>query len=131
MHLTSENFRTYAAMHYRNEHCISDEEFQEDLDRIKYIKKLFSAYRKSNELKERLVLNHIVVLYNIFEPRALTKMLLFKLQDSLDCLVPFLVFLGYVEDKKYIIDGKEFNPLHVKMDQVIIEKLRKIKYQNG
>lgn len=131
MLLTAENFRTYAAMHYRNEQCISDEEFQEDLDRIKYIKKLFSAYRKNNDIKERLVLNHIVILYNIFEHRALTKMLLFKLQDSLDCLVPFLVLLGYIEDKKYIIDNKEIYPLRIVMDQLIIDRLRTIKNQNG
>lgn len=126
MQLTSDNFVTFAAMHYRNETCLSDEEFQEDLDRYKYIKKLFSTYKRTGDLKERLILNHLVIMYNVFEPRALTEILLLKMKDSLDCLVPFLMLLGYLENKKYSIDNQDIWPYKVIMDQVIIDKLRTI-----
>lgn len=103
MIITDDTFPLYASMNYVNKSCETIEEFEEDLLRFKYIKKLFYNYKKKNILRERLILNHIVILYNVFESKACTKMLIFKLQDYLDLLYPFLIALNrlhgnYVDD---------------------------------
>ena len=76
--LTEDNFLLYAMKFYDNPHCMDVEEFNDDLKRIRYIKRLFKKYRETGELKERLVLNHLVVLYNMWEPTAITRMLLLR-----------------------------------------------------
>jgi hypothetical protein len=90
--LTDANFIIYAAKHYDNPQCFDTEEFYDDLKRFKYIKRLFNRYEITGELKERLVLNHIVVLYNVFGPHA-TRMLLLKLRGYYGYLKPFLVLI--------------------------------------
>ena len=72
------NFMLYAARHYNNPSCFDTLEFYEDLNRFKYIKRLFSRYDESGELKERLILNHIIILYNLFGIDATTRLLFFK-----------------------------------------------------
>lgn len=95
--LNEENFVLTAAKHYD---CVflNDEEFQEDLKRIAYIKRLFNTYRKTGELKERLILNHLIVLYNVFGLFA-TQMLFFKLDGYDQYLKTFLSFLSYMPDR--------------------------------
>jgi hypothetical protein len=97
--LTDANFVLYAAKNYVNPHCTDVIEFNEDLNRIKYIKRLFRKFCRNGELKERLILNHLVILYNVFDPKALTRMLIFKLIDYLQCLLPFLTYLGFIGEK--------------------------------
>ena len=87
--LNESNYFLYAAHHYLNP-CVDQQEFFEDLNRIKNIRRLFGRYEKKCELKERLILNHLVVLYNVFEHQALTRMLAFRLYDHLHLLKPFL-----------------------------------------
>jgi len=94
--LTDKNFPLFAAKYYENPHCIGLDEFTEDVNRIKYLKRLFSKYESKGELKERLILNHLVILYNVFETQALTKMLYFKLSDYDRSLSTFLYYLGYL-----------------------------------
>lgn len=72
-----------------------DEEFEDELKRIDYLKKLFKKYRLHGILKERLILNHLIVMYNVFEHTTLTRMLVFKLEEYLDLLKPFLLELNY------------------------------------
>ena len=91
--LDDSNFLLFAAKSYDNENCMDQLEFEEDLNRIKYIKRLFSKYRDGKELRERLILNHIIILYNVFEHRACTRMLCFRLYEYLNYLKPFLVYL--------------------------------------
>ena len=79
--LTEANFELYAAQHYDNPNCIDILEFQDDLSRIKYIKRLFKRYKETNDLKVRLILNHLVTFYNVFPPEYGTKMLIFKLEE--------------------------------------------------
>lgn len=127
--LDDSNFLLFAAKSYDNENCMDQLEFEEDLNRIKYIKRLFSKYRDGKELRERLILNHIIILYNVFEHRACTRMLCFRLYEYLNYLKPFLVYLQYwpegeispVGINKEKIIGSDIN-----MDVHIIEKLRKI-----
>ncbi len=93
--LTEKNFLLFAAKYYEDPNCVDVLEFQQDLDRIKYIKRLLKRYQESGELKERLILNHLVVLYNVFEHKALTRMLALKLNDYLHLLKPFLQYMEY------------------------------------
>ena len=93
--LTEKNFLLFAAKCYDNPNCVDVLEFQQDIDRIKYIKRLFRRYEDQDDLKERLILNHLVVLYNVFEPHSLTRMLVLKLENYLHILKPFLIYLGY------------------------------------
>jgi hypothetical protein len=116
--LTSKNFMVYAMKAYENPHCMDLEEFQEDLKRIKYIKRLFKKYLESGHLRTRLIINHMVVLNNVFGPEATKKMLFFKVEtDMLPCLKTFLVFLNYMKDNEYT---------EITMDQSIVKELREI-----
>lgn len=124
--LNQNNFLLYAARHYDNPSCESIEEFYDDLNRFKYLKRLFSKYAEGGELKERLILNHLIALYNLFGAVATTKMLFAKVdEEHWYILKPFLVYLGYlpervhgVNDRSYIICSD------IKMDADIVEKLR-------
>lgn len=122
------NFLLYAAKNYDNPSCFDTLEFYEDLNRFKYIKRLFSRYEETGDLKERLILNHIIVLYNVFGVPATTRMLFFKLNKYYNYLIPFLVFLNYCPDKVFGIglEGKTINISDIPMDQTIVAALRKI-----
>lgn len=89
------NFIIYAAHSYMNPNCASLTEFNEDLNKIKNIKKLFNVYKEKGVLKERLILNHLITMYNVFETQECTKMLVYKLLDYIDVLKSFLVYLNY------------------------------------
>jgi hypothetical protein len=126
--LTEDNFQIFAMKAYMNPHCTDMLEFNDDLKRIRYIKRLFRKYKESGELKERLILNHLMVLYNIFESRAMTRMLIMKLQDNLDCLKPFLILLSYWEDPSRfgLIEGKTIKDSEIPLDSGIVKSLRQI-----
>lgn len=99
MKLTDDNFILYAMHHYDNMQCHSIEEFEEDLRKFLYLKKLFSRYKNNGELRERLILNHIIVLYNIFG-NAATEMLFFRLKEYESELATFLVYLNRMPEDK-------------------------------
>lgn len=92
--LREENFLAVAAALYSNPQCTTDEEFYDDLARIKYLKKLLTRFEETGELKERLILNHIVVLCNVFGPTHTPRMLFLKMQKQFHLLKPFLEFLS-------------------------------------
>lgn len=122
--LTDSNFLLFATRHYDNPHCLDMKEFKEDLDRIKYIKRLFNRYRDTGDLKERLILNHIIILYNLFGSAA-TLILFFKLPGYEQYLKPFLMMLNQLPDK--IIGLKEvIHADEIDMDVGIVNKLREI-----
>ena len=126
--LDESNFLLYAAKHYDNAQCFDTVEFYEDLNRFKYIKRLFNKYRESGDLKERLILNHIMILYNLFGPLATTRMLFLKLRGYESYLIPFLVFLNYLPDViiGIGIENKTIHTSDIELDKSIIEALRKI-----
>lgn len=95
--LDDSNFILYAAKHYDNPQCYDIEEFYDDLKRFKYIKRLFGKYHDTGEIRENLILNHIVVLYNVFGEAA-TRMLFFKLVGHYSYLKPFLTVIGRMPD---------------------------------
>lgn len=97
--LAEDNFILYAAKHYDNPECFDTEEFLMDLNRFKYIKRLLNKYSETGILKETLILNHIIVIYNIFGVVAATRMLFFRLDGLYKYLKPFLEYLGYLPTK--------------------------------
>jgi hypothetical protein len=95
MKLTESTFLLFASKYYDNPNCADIVEFDEDLKRFQYLRKLFGRYRQDNDLKERLILNHLIVIYNIFGPEA-TNMLFMKLHDYHEYLKPFVVYLNFM-----------------------------------
>ena len=126
--LTEANFALYAAKSYQKPVCADISEFQEDIGRIRSLSRLLQKYARTGELKERLVLNHIVVFYNMFEHRAATRMLAHRLYDHLKTLKPFLVLLGYWPEKIEPIAAKKNGIIgsDVPMDPRIVDALRRI-----
>lgn len=116
--LTNSNFSAYASRYYDNRQCTSMEEFQDDMQRFKYLKRLFKRYSTSGDLQERLILNHIIVIYNVFGIEAATKMIFFKVEDQhWPALKTFLVYLNYLKEDMHI---------DVPLDPVIVKVLRGI-----
>ena len=125
--LNEKNFLLYAMQHYDNSQCVEVEEFNDDLRKIKYIKRLFNQYFLGGELKERLLLNHIIVFFNVFQTKAATRILFFKLDEKFwPVLKTFLFYLKFMpEDKIESINGKEITVTDILMDQGVIDSLRK------
>jgi len=125
--LTDKNFLIYAAKHYDNPQCHSTEEFLEDLKRIKYIKKLLTRYTENGDLKERLILNHLTILCNLFGPEHLVRILYLKMKPQFMYIKPFLVMLNILPEKIY--DVKNENVIDtdlISMDENIIRVLRAV-----
>ena len=125
--LNEKNFLLYAMKEYNNPQCTEVEEFNDDLKKIKYIKRLLNQYVSEGVLKERLLLNHIIVFYNVFPPAAATRILFFKIEEKFwPMLKPFLFYLKLMpEDKIESIMGREIKTNEILMDQGIIDSLRK------
>lgn len=118
MKLTEDNFLIFAAKNYNNPHCESTDEFYDDLNRFKYLKRLLKRYKTNSDLQERLILNHIIVLYNVFGIKSCNIMMFFKLEKEYwSALKTFLVFLNYLPESEYI---------EVPLDLNIIRVLREI-----
>jgi len=125
--LNEKNFLLYAMKEYNNPQCTDVEEFNDDLKKIKYIKRLLNQYVSEGVLKERLLLNHIIIFYNVFPPAAATRILFFKIEERFwPILKPFLFYLKLIpEDKIESIMGKEIRTNEILMDQGVIDSLRK------
>lgn len=125
--LNNDTYILYCAKNYNNPHCSGMTEFLEDLNRIKYIKKLVTRYIVTKDLRERLILNHIITLYNVFGPQATARILYFKLREQFKYIKPFLILLNILPDKLYNINNvKVIDMDQIEMDQHIVETLRKI-----
>jgi hypothetical protein len=124
-HLTDENFLIYCAKHYDNPHCHSTEEFLEDIKRLKYIKKLITRYIESGDLKERLILNHIIILSNVFGADHLARILYLKMKPQYKYIKPFLVLLNIMPGRLLNIKNeKNIDTDTISMDENIIKHLR-------
>lgn len=116
MELNEDTFLFFAIKHYENPGCSGMDDLQEDLKRFVYLRRLLSRYQNTGVLNERLIINHLIVLYNVFD-QAATDMLVFKLRDLLSYIKPFLIFLNRMSDDELP---------SIMMDQNIINKLRGI-----
>lgn len=118
MELNDSNFVVYAAKHYDNPYMIDESEFHNDLNVIKYLKKLFTSYRKNGVLKERLILNHLILFYNVFESEQATLMLIFRMnQEQYSILKTFLIFLNKIGDHQLS---------EIEMDGFVLRRLNEL-----
>ena len=125
--LTNENIIIYALKAYDKPNCIMSE-FKEDMKRFNYLKKLFLRYRKVGEIKERLIINHLVVLYNVFGPEVASRLLFFKMtKDDYSALKTYLMFLSCMPEKVRGIKGHDIISSDIPVDMKIAEVLRQIK----
>jgi len=100
--LNNDNFELYAAKHYRNSACLDVQEFYDDIARFKYVVRLLRKYRDSGKLQERLILNHIITIYNVFEIAAANRMIFYRVDISLwPALKTFLLYLNYLPENVY------------------------------
>jgi hypothetical protein len=116
--LNEDNFMLYAAKHYDNPQCTNIEEFHDDLNRFKYLKRLLKRYIEHDDLQYRLILNHLIILYNVFGIKASNRMIQYKLESELlPAVKTFLVYLNYLPEDEMI---------NIPLDPTIVEVLRKI-----
>ena len=115
---TEKNIKAYAVENYVNKACLTADEFWEDFNRIKYIKRLLGRYIKDGVIKERLVLNHLISFYNVFEISAANRMLFLKVNDEcLPALKTFLVYLNYLPQSWHT---------NIRLDEKLIKILREL-----
>ena len=125
--LTNENYSIYATKAYDKPSCIMSE-FREDMKRFNYLKRLFKRYRKLGELREQLVINHLVVLNNVFGPEAATRLLFFKMsKEDHPTLKTYLLFLSCMPDRVKGIKGHDILSSEISVDMTIAQALRNIK----
>ena len=121
--LNNNTYMMFAMKYYDNPQCIGMDEFQEDLNRIKYIKRLFRKYKNNDILRERLIINHIIIFYNVFGIESATRILFYKIEEELhDLLKTFLVYLNYLPEKNI----PEVDLVEISLDQFVINKLREL-----
>jgi hypothetical protein len=124
--LNETNFMMYAAKCYTSPHCIMSE-FEGDVKRTKYLKRLFRRYKVTKSLKERLILNHIILLNNVFGPDPMARILFYKIDErDHDILKTFLTYLNLMPDMIYGINGKNIRSSDIPLDINVTEILAKI-----
>jgi hypothetical protein len=127
--LDDTNFLLYAAAHYENECYYDTCEFYEDLATFKYLKRLFSRYHEKGELRERLIINHLITLYNVFDVTAATRMLFFRIDEiHWVYLKTFLLFLNLMPERVENIGltGRTIVSDTIQVDTHIADVLRSI-----
>ena len=100
--LNNDNFELYAARYYDNPSCLDVQDFYDDLARFKYIIRLLRKYRETGIIQERLVLNHIISIYNVFNIYAANRMMFYRIESDLwPQIKTFLVYLNYIPETQY------------------------------
>ena len=121
--LTNENYLMYALLHYENPQCIDIKEYFEDVRKLKYIKRLFNRYKDDGVMKERLILNHLISFYNVFENESATRLLFFRVGKEYHSLLKtFLVFLNRMPDRV----NENLYSIDILLDDNIIKILRNL-----
>ncbi len=121
--LTEDNYIQYCMNHYDNPQCHSVGEFEDDLNRIIYLQRLFTRYKENNELRERLILNHLIVLFNLFNDNTIN-ILFFKIDKQYwNTLITFLIYLNRMPEEvtNYNIITSDYA-----LDDYVVSILRKI-----
>ena len=126
--LNDDNFLMFAMKEYNDIQCTDIEEFYDDLKKIKYIKRLFNIYKNTGQLKERLILNHLIVFYNVFPVQSGTRILFYKIEKEFwPMLKTFLIFLDRIPETIDSIRGEIIRASDIQLDNGIVTRLRKIK----
>ena len=116
--LTPENINMFAIKHYDNPSCVDEQEFLDDMKRFKYLKRLFRKYDVTKEFKSRLIINHIIILANVFGIEAATTLLFFKVdKQHWSILKTVLIFLNYMPENEMV---------DLDIDQSVMEELKRI-----
>ena len=116
--LSDENYVLYAAKHYYSPRCIDAEEFYDDLNRLVYVKRLVNRFNRGGDLAERLVLNHITILVNVFGHEAALRLMEYKIGlENWSVIKPFLVFINAIKQDQYT---------GIRMNEDVVNKLRNI-----
>jgi hypothetical protein len=124
--LNDENFMMYAMKCYMTPNCIISE-FESDIKRTKYLKRLFRRYKITKTLKERLILNHIILLNNVFGPEPTSRILFYKIDKrDYDILKTFLIYLGIMPNVVRSVNGKNIISADIPVDLHIAQILRQI-----
>ena len=124
--LNDENIMMYAIKNYTNPVCIMSE-FEEDYKRFKYIKRLVKKYRNNGELRERLILNHIITLSNVFTIESVVRMCFYRFdEEDYPILKTFLLYLNYLPQTVYGIRGKNIVTGNITIDFNVAKSLREI-----
>lgn len=122
--LTKDNFMLYAMGNYTNPDCMGMAEFNEDLSKIKYVKRLLKKYRRSGRIRPILLLNHLVIMGNVFGQHATARMLFHKLEGDIHpALKTVLMYLNYI-DERMIFDGVAVGD--VPLDMKLAEELKRL-----
>jgi hypothetical protein len=125
--LNDENVLMYAIKCYDRPGCLQSE-FESDYKRFKYIKRLVNKYRNTGEIKERLILNHLIILGNVFGIEATVRILFFKLPEvDYKTIKTFLIFLNYMPKQIVGVKEKPILSSDIPLDWTIVEILRQIK----
>jgi hypothetical protein len=115
--LNDETFLLYAAKSYDKPHIIQSE-FEEDLKRIKYVKRLLRKYRQTGDFKERLILNHVIILSNVFGIEPTVNMLFYKVDpEDYPALKTILIFLSYMPKRLSL----SFNKYTVRQEEILVD----------
>lgn len=124
--ITDDNFLIYTMKCYNAPHCILSE-FESDLKRIKYVRRLFRRYKTTNELKERLILNHIILLNNVFGSVVTPRILFFKVDEmDYDILKSFLMYLDLLPETIIGINGVDIHTKDIPIENNVITILESI-----
>ena len=124
--LNEDNFMLYAMKSYASPNCVMSE-FEGDIKRTKYLKRLFRRYKVTKTLKERLILNHVILLNNVFGPDVTARILFYRIDErDYDILKTFLLYLNIMPERVSGINGKTIHTTEIPVDMNIAEILRKI-----
>ena len=127
LNISKENIDIFSELSYRNPQCVSSEDFFEDMSRIKYVKRLFNKYNRGGEIKTRLILNHIIAFYNVFENRDATRILFFKMEEEYwPILKTFLIYLSYMPEIVHGVNGRNIMSDEITIDGFILKQLESI-----
>ena len=125
--LNEKNYVMFAMKYYNNLQCTSIDEFNEDLNKIKYVKRLFNRFLETGELRTNLIMNHLIVIYNVFENSAATRMLFFRVEKQFHSILkPFLLYMNRLPKVIKGIDGKDIITNDIPLNEMTIKELRKI-----
>lgn len=129
--LTEDNVIIYAMKYYDNPQCIGEKDFYDDLKILKYIKRLFNRYQTTGSIKERLVLNHMIMFTNLFPPPVAVRIMFLKIGNKYwSTLKTFLLYLDMMPDFIDKVNGKYIYSSDINVDLHIAKILREIKCQS-
>lgn len=123
--LTKKNYFAFALQMYNNPSCAGIQEFQEDVLRIKYIKRLLHRYARTGDLPVRLLLNHIIAVYNVFQPTAIARLLFFRTdREAWGALKTILDYLNLMPEELLPVDGVIILNTSIPCDLVLLAMIK-------